>query len=1073
MVAKIPVSRTKVIVPALRPEILHRARLLALFDDLLEKKLILVTAPAGYGKTTLLVDFAHQTQIPVCWLSLDALDRDPQHFIAYFIAAIAQQFPRFGQQSRAALKKLTSLERDSEMLLSVLVNDAYDHINEHFALVIDDFQFIDSDLEICKFVSHFIHQSAEHCHIILSSRRLPALPDMTLLVARQQVSGFDLDELAFQPDEIHRLFEKNYEIALDDIVLEELIRRTDGWITGLHLAGPGTRRAIPDLTRAARAAGVNLADYFDQQVLSQQPVEVRSFLLSTSLLGEFDAGLCASVFGKGNWKKLIEIVQRSNLFVLPVGPQGRWLRYHPLFQEFLQACFQTENPEKAHAIYRRLAQVFEQNGDWEKAYHIYQQQGEDAALIGLVERAGTPMLLSERLLTLKAWLNSLPVFSLQERPALLSIRGALLCALGEGSSALALLDLVIPAFRNAGDLPGLALALVRRAAAYRIIGDYAKSLADADESRLLTENVPDLALIYAEALRFKGINLFRMGSADLAIRSLEESLHQFERLGEMQSIIRLRMELGITYRATGKYPAAEQVYRQVLVELRRESDLNPQANIFNNLGVLHHVQGNYELAIKVLQEGLTYAQRTSLPWQKGLLLASLGDVLTDLDEFESANQIYHQAADTAQAISYQFLTNYLNLVQVHLARLRGQTQEAYLHLHEAEALVLATGSNYECGLFYMEYGCLQLVEEKVAPAIANLEKALDHFQRGSLAAETACTQIWLAAASLRAGNVTAARAQLKPILETGQAGLLFHSLLQVVRQARSWLVLLREDAEIGFLLTDWLEKVAQLEAQLPALRKRLRRLLVVAPIKAPHLAIHAFGKMQVWINGKLVPSTQWKTASVRELFFFFLTMTRPITKEEIGEMLWPESDFQQLKLRFKNELYRLRHALGQDIIRFENNAYSFNRNVDYEYDIENFDTTLAKAQSAVQVEEKISLLCSASCLRNGPYLQDLDAAWLRPERERLERACLQAFKQLAEFQRQVGDLQAALQACQEALKIDVGCEDVHRLAMQIHAERGDQLAVIWQYQYCRDALRADLDVAPSSETENLYQRLTT
>ncbi len=236
MTTDIPVSRTKIIVPALRPEILHRARLLALFDDLLDKKLIIVAAPAGYGKTSLLVDFARQSEMPVCWLSLDALDKDPQRFCAYLIAALEQRFPKFGKQSKTVLRSLTSLEQDTEHLLSVLVNEIDSQIDQHFALVVDDYQFVDTIPDIRNLFSRFVYLVGENCHIILSSRRLPTLPDITLMVARQQVSGFDLEELAFRPNEIRSLFEMNYGMTLADHAVEELMHQTEGWITGLHLS---------------------------------------------------------------------------------------------------------------------------------------------------------------------------------------------------------------------------------------------------------------------------------------------------------------------------------------------------------------------------------------------------------------------------------------------------------------------------------------------------------------------------------------------------------------------------------------------------------------------------------------------------------------------------------------------------------------------------------------------------------------------------------------------------------------------------------------------------------------------
>jgi len=386
--------------------------------------------------------------------------------------------------------------------------------------------------------------------------------------------------------------------------------------------------------------------------------------------------------------------------------------------------------------------------------------------------------------------------------------------------------------------------------------------------------------------------------------------------------------------------------------------------------------------------------------------------------------------------------------------------------------ILAANSNYECGLYYLEHGCLQLVTEYYDSAVALIKQALDYFQDGGLATEAACCQVWLAGAYVKAGKMVAARDQLKTALGTEPSGPSNYSIRQIIHQARPWLTELQNDTESNAVLAPWLASVTSAESRLPDIRKRLRRSLHTIPIQAPHLLIQAFGKAQAWINGKLVTTQQWKTASVRELFFYFLAASRPVTKEESGEMLWPELSSQELKLRFKNELYRLRHALGQDVIRFENNLYSFNRLLDYEYDVEKFNIALMKAESASQLDEKINHLRVATSLRNGPYLQDMEATWVWPERQRLDRVCTDAWVQLAEARRKSDDLQAALQACQEALKVDPAREDVHCLAMQLHAERGDRLGIIWQYQACCEALRSGLDIDPSPETQALYRRLT-
>ncbi len=1069
--AEIPLSRTKIIVPTPRPEILHRARLLALFDELLDRKLIIIAAPAGYGKTSLLVDFARQSEMPVCWLSLDALDKDPQRFCAYLIAALEQRFSKFGKQSKAVLRSLTNFEGDFERLLSVLVNEIDGQIGEHFTLVVDDYQCVDTVATIRDLFSRFIYVVGENCHVILSSRRLPTLPDITLMVARQQVGGFDLEQLAFHSDEVRTLFEMDYGMTLEDNAVEELMQQTEGWITGLHLSAGRVTRGIPDLTRAARTAGVDLASYLDQQVLTPQSPKLRRFLLQTSLLEEFDANLCEAVFGRGDWKNLIKTVRRDNLFVLSVGPNGKWLRYHHLFQEFLRERIREEEPERAQGILLRLAEVYKERHEWEKAYELYRQSGDPNLAADLIEFAGIPMLMSERLITLRTWLEELPAGLLEGRPSLLSLKGALLCALGEGYAALKILDQAIPGFQKSSDPPGLALALVCRAAAHRLLGDYGKSMQDTEEALRLSKNRQDMQLAYAHAERFKGINLNHLGRTAEAAHFLEDALRHYEQLGEKQSVARVQMDLGITYRTSGDYLAARNVYEQALAEWRRENNVYSQANVLNNLGVLYHYQGEYEQAVRAFEAGLKCARQSISHWHESLLLASLGDVYTDLGEYESADQAYARAAEVIQRVSYQFLTNYLGLARARLARLRGQIGEASRHLHEAEISVQATGSNSERNFFYLERGCLRLIEGNYVSAVTDLERALDYSQQGGLIAETARCQVWLAAAHLGSGEIVAARAQLHNVLRARQPGALFYPLLQTIRQACPRLVALQEDTEIGPALTEWLESVVQTEAQLPVLRKRLRQLLVTVPIQAPHLTIRAFGKTQVRVNGKLVTSAQWKTASVRELFFYILTASHLLTKEEIGEKLWPELDASQLKLRFKNEMYRLRHALGQDVILFENDHYRFNRLLDYEYDAENFTTHLIKAKAAAQIEEKIVHLRAAINLRVGPYLQDVDATWVWPKRERLDQTCVDALEQLAEAQRKAGDPQAALQACQEALEIGPCREDVHRLAMQLHAEQGDRLAIIWQYQACRDALRSELEVDPSEETDALYRQL--
>ncbi len=239
----IPISKTKIVVPHRRPELLSRTRLLESLKALLDNKLLLLSAPAGYGKTSLLIDLASHVDMPVCWLSLDLLDRDPQRFLAYLIASLAEQFPGVGETSRVQLHQLRSMEEDAEAILVTLTNELYYKAENDFLLIIDDFHLLDEAPIIASLLNRFLQLVDENCHLLLSSRTLPELDDVTLMVAREQVAGLSHVDLAFVPREVQALYAQNHHQHLSDEMASEFVEQTGGWITGMVLSNlPGVAR---------------------------------------------------------------------------------------------------------------------------------------------------------------------------------------------------------------------------------------------------------------------------------------------------------------------------------------------------------------------------------------------------------------------------------------------------------------------------------------------------------------------------------------------------------------------------------------------------------------------------------------------------------------------------------------------------------------------------------------------------------------------------------------------------------------------------------------------------------------
>ena len=191
-------------------------------------------------------------------------------------------------------------------------------------------------------------------------------------------------------------------------------------------------------------------------------------------------------------------------------------------------------------------------------------------------------------------------------------------------------------------------------------------------------------------------------------------------------------------------------------------------------------------------------------------------------------------------------------------------------------------------------------------------------------------------------------------------------------QSRDWLVGLRNDPQTKQNLRDLFKKADSLDVQLPGIRRQLHRLARAIEVPSPKLIIRAFGQGDVQVNGKPVTLKDWQTQSVRELFFYLLSIKRPMTREQIGEALWAEmTEPAKLNLRFKNEIYRLRRAMGQDVIFFKENRYQFNPALDHEYDVEAFEAFVAKGKSCSDPIERISLYQRAIDLVHGHYLEDI------------------------------------------------------------------------------------------------------
>lgn len=1068
-----PIAQTKVVLPRRRTGLLSRQRLIKLFNDLIDHRLTVITAPAGYGKTTLLVDVAHQIELPVCWYAVDALDNDVYRFVAHFIAAIAHRFPEFGQRSAAVLEGIPLDTAGLDRLVTTVVNELCEHVHEHFTLILDDYHLVNNDETIKYFMDRFIQLADENCHLIISSRKLLNI-DLILLTAKRQAIGFGYLELAFQPEELQALLLQNYNLTISTQTAQALVQKTEGWITGLLLSVQTDWKGKTDRLQLTHVSDSGeLYRYLAQQVLAQQSPAVRDFLLRTSLLEEFDADLCQAVFGPGqSWSNLLETVANENLFVLRVDNK---LRYHHLFQDFLQHQMQAEQPQERERILRQLGFIFIDRQQWEKAHQVYfHRLGDAQATAQLIEQAGQEMIGCGRLVILEKWIDALPAEILTSRARLLAIYGFVKTALGKIDEGLVHLNRAETLLQSDDDPAWLMQALVWRSTGHKFKGTYQQALADANAAMDVMGHSPQPQAIQAQILRARGAAYHHLGNLNEAIACWEQSLAVSVGLARLQDAAVIRLGLGIAYASVGYYSKATDHFLKSLEYWQQVGNLTRQANLLNNLAVIYHYTGDYESAREKLEQAVTLARQSGYTYVESIALASIGDLYVDLDDPDAALTAYEQAHQIARQMNHGFLLFYTCLARASVMRRQGDLAQAKSILKHVAELVQNSESAYEEGLYRLEQAGIALAEQKPREAIPHLEAVLSsigHKQRY----EYMRALLSLAGAHQLQNNAAAARQYLAQTFDVAASLENKHLLVTSARQANLVLKAFQADAELGPQVSQLQNLVFNFEQSVPTLRRRMRQQVQSVPITPPRLQIQAFGQSRVTFGGTVVASTKWQNSDLmREYFFYLLTHPNGIRRQDIGLVVGPDYSPTKLKRQFKNTVYRLRQMFTKDVIVFDpdEERYYFNRQQDYEYDVEAFEIELERARALKgEPEQQARAYQAAVALYNGEFLPELDGQWVLAQRERLSDKYVEALLKLSEFHLKNGVYEQAIYYSQRIAEENPYMERAYRLAMRAYAALGDRAAVKAKFEQCRQLLYDEVAAPVSPQTQGLYQTL--
>jgi LuxR family maltose regulon positive regulatory protein len=422
---------TKFYVPRPRPGLVPRQRLIERLDRGTTSKLTLVSAPAGFGKTTLLTEWlaagpaARAKERPTAWLSLDRGDNHPASFWPYVIAALRKVAAGIGENALALLRAAPPAV---EAALTALLNDLA-AIAGDIVLVLDDYHVIDAPA-VQEGMAFLLDHLPPGLHLVIASRADPALP-LPRLRARGDLAEIRAAELRFTPDEAAAYLNGMMGLQLTARDVTVLEARTEGWIAALQLAALSMqgRQDLAAFIDGFAGDDRYVVDYLAEEVLARQPDRVQAFLLQTCILGRLSGPLCDAVTGLGGGKAMLESLDRGNLFLVPLDDRRRWYRYHHLFADVLQARLLDEHPGQVPELHRRASAWYEQNGERSLAIGHALAAEDFGRAADLVELAIPALRRTRQETTVRRWLEGLPDDVVRVRPVLsVTFAGALLIA---------------------------------------------------------------------------------------------------------------------------------------------------------------------------------------------------------------------------------------------------------------------------------------------------------------------------------------------------------------------------------------------------------------------------------------------------------------------------------------------------------------------------------------------------------------------------------------------------------------------------------------------------------------------
>ncbi len=1080
------VLKTKLRIPE-SPGSIERKHLLSAFADISQKKIAVVVAGAGYGKTTLVAQAVKTTDLPTVWYSLDETDVDLSVFMTYLIAGVRQYYPDFGQHLLDQTGIISSSSRSRKDFLINLLQEMENISAKDLVIVLDDYYTVEGNPDISASLSFLLNKLPPSIHFVIISRIEPGI-QLSRLRAMSEVIDISENDLGFSSDEIKTLYCKTLNLPLSETHLQKIRERTDGWAAGLimfyhSIKGLKVNEIDFTLDRLQRL-NKTLKSYFEETVFRKLNPEIQDFMLNTSILPSMTADFCDRYLGIDDSAAILTTLEESHLFTFCSREEQVCYSYHHLLKDFLEQKLKQQtgrkNLEKLHCLAGDLLREDEyftdallhylEGNDYEKACELFLELDLQLFMVG-------------RLNLIQRFYRQIPETRINRDPQLQLLKARLWSLSGKPNDAIRSLKSGLKMINRTNNEESVPWFQKELGMQYYYSGDIPGAISQFRDVLNLDGSDPQLSAEAAGMLSFLLSVQGKISEADKMLATTQDFVERID--GDLKPAINSWVHM---YRSFRYYSSGDFIKSKLfaLDGLQIIEKLNIAALLplgYLQLSYADTSLGNHEAAAKTANRGIKIAVKMGindsfLAW----LYTVVGQANLSLGCIDDALQASQTALELFRNIGNKWGmgTAHDLLCRSYLHENRDQEVEHHLELgYEAikgQLLPLTRGLLDGARIL------LLIRNDRIESALEQIRDTLT--QTRSVKHLTCLLLLQQAGLYLRMNNHPSAIQSLQEGLRIAEKNRYLNPIPYDLQPVWTQLLTLRSHEKIKPLWNKVLGNGKLDKVGLPGSESVNTR----PSAGFPELRIECFGQFKVFKGGREILVESWKSSKTEQLFKYLIAKHDRgyVSRDLLIEVLWPNEPATKCLKRLNVAFTTLRNFLEPGRKPGEDSNYLLRQKDAYRIDLGvNGTTDVLEFLQAVKAGEDVSQQHSgdpeagmesyfkAESIRKGEFLEsDPYPSWCSEERERLNQAYLSVLNRIIDYYESKNDFQQGLLYAQKALNIDPYAEHIYRKMMLLHAGSGNNPMVLKTFEKCRLSLEKELNCPLSRETIALFNHLT-